>query len=227
MIHPNTEIRFISQEKGYGVVATKFIPKGTITWVLDKFDSIFTLEEIESLPSAYQDVLSKYAYRNRRGDFVLCWDSSKFVNHSYNSNCLTTAYEFELAVRDIHPGDELTDDYGYLNISEPFYGIPEQGSKRKVVYPDDILNFHKTWDRKLHSAFKNLNKVEQPLSAFMENKLYQKALRISLGEEQMDSILNCYYNENGSSTSTIPTLDLEIKPIRCSLSSPKRSYDSN
>lgn len=29
MIHPDTEVRFISNEIGYGVVATKFIPKGT------------------------------------------------------------------------------------------------------------------------------------------------------------------------------------------------------
>lgn len=35
MIHPDTEVRFINPEKGYGLVATKFIPKGTITWVQD------------------------------------------------------------------------------------------------------------------------------------------------------------------------------------------------
>lgn len=38
MIHPNTELKFISNQVGYGVVATSFIPAGTITWVLDKLD---------------------------------------------------------------------------------------------------------------------------------------------------------------------------------------------
>lgn len=33
MIHPDTELRFINPEIGYGVFATQFIPRGTITWV--------------------------------------------------------------------------------------------------------------------------------------------------------------------------------------------------
>ncbi len=45
MIHPHTEIKFINKEVGYGVVATDFIPKGTITWVLDKLDREFTQNE--------------------------------------------------------------------------------------------------------------------------------------------------------------------------------------
>ena len=32
MIHPDTELRFISPEIGFGVFATKLIPQGTITW---------------------------------------------------------------------------------------------------------------------------------------------------------------------------------------------------
>ena len=42
MIHPKTELQFINKEIGYGVVATEFIPAGTITWVLDKLDREFT-----------------------------------------------------------------------------------------------------------------------------------------------------------------------------------------
>ena len=33
MIHPDTELRFISDEVGYGVFATALIGRGTITWV--------------------------------------------------------------------------------------------------------------------------------------------------------------------------------------------------
>lgn len=32
MIHPAMELKHISEEIGYGVVATAFIPAGTITW---------------------------------------------------------------------------------------------------------------------------------------------------------------------------------------------------
>jgi len=48
MMHPDTEIRFISKEIGYGVVAKKIIPKGTITWVQDELDQIYTPKQIIS-----------------------------------------------------------------------------------------------------------------------------------------------------------------------------------
>jgi hypothetical protein len=192
MIIPWTEIRFINEEIGYGVVATRFIPKGTITWVLDKFDREFTPEQVEAMADAYQEIVSKYCFRNSKGNHVLCWDSGRFVNHSFNSNCLTTPYDFEIAIRDIQPGEELTDDYGYLNISEPFRGIDEK-TRRKIVYPDDLLRYHKTWDNKLSKAIRNLNKVEQPLRDLLPAETWQKSVAIAEGKEKMDSILNCYF----------------------------------
>lgn len=195
MIHPNTELRFINEAIGYGVVATKFIPKGTITWALDKLDRIFTPEEILSMDKVYQEILDKYCYRDKKGDFVFCWDISRYVNHSFNSNCISTAYEFEIAVRDIHPGEELTDDYGYLNVTEPFECIPESGSARRKVMPDDLLHFHVFWDAKLSDAFKAFEKVEQPLKSLLDKGTQLKTEAIARGEQKMDSILNCYFRE--------------------------------
>jgi len=60
----------------------------------------------------YKEILLKYCYRNNKGHFVLCWDISRYVNHSFKSSCVSTAYDFEIAVRDIYPGEELKDDYG-------------------------------------------------------------------------------------------------------------------
>ena len=57
MIHPHTELQFISEKIGYGVIATKFIPKGTITWVLDKLDRIFTPEEVRAMDPLLLQVL--------------------------------------------------------------------------------------------------------------------------------------------------------------------------
>lgn len=34
------------------------------------------------------------------------------VNHSCEAPCLGSGYEFEIAVRALLPGEELTDDYG-------------------------------------------------------------------------------------------------------------------
>jgi hypothetical protein len=193
MIHPDTELRFINEKIGYGVVALKLIPKGTITWVLDKLDRIFSPGQISLMDELYQQVLEKYTYRNAEGNHILCWDNARFVNHSSHANCITTAYEFEIAVRDIHPGEELTDDYGYLNLDEPFEVVPEAGSNRNVVYPDDLLRYYPEWDEKLLKAFPELLKVDQPLFNLLENKVQEKVKKIAKGETKMDSILNCYY----------------------------------
>ncbi|WP_378178587.1 SET domain-containing protein [Aquimarina sp. SS2-1] len=195
MIHPKTEIQFINNDIGYGVIAKEFIPKGTITWVLDKLDREFTPNELENMEPVYKDIFETYAYKNNRGNLVLCWDNGRFVNHSFNSNCLTTAYNFELAIRDIYPGEQLTDDYGYLNIDRPFRGI-EEGTKRKIVYPDDLLKYHKLWDKKLLSAFRYVSKVEQPLQVLIDQDLWSLIVRIEKGEAKMESIRSNYYERN-------------------------------
>lgn len=196
MIHPDTESRFISPEIGYGVVAKKFIPKGTITWVLDKFDREFTPQQLQDMDDFYKNIIDIYAYRNNKGNFVLCWDNARFVNHSFNANCLTTAYDFEIAIRDIHPGEQLTDDYGYLNVTEPFRGIPE-GTRRKVVYPDDTVRYFKVWDKKLKTHFTRIPNLEQPLKHLINDKTWSTINAVCRGEKEMESILTTYYNGNG------------------------------
>jgi hypothetical protein len=193
MIHPKTELKFINEVVGYGVVATSFIPAGTITWVLDKFDREFSPKEVEKLEPIYQNILETYTYRNNKGNYVLCWDLGRFVNHSFNSNCLTTAYDFEIAIRDIHPGEQLTDDYGYLNISEPFKGIDE-GTKRKTVYPDDLVKYYKVWDKKIEKVFGKITEHDQPLKALINDSLWLKIEDVIKGKKPLDSILKNYYS---------------------------------
>lgn len=192
MIHPHTELSFISSEVGYGVIATQRIPAGTITWVLDKLDREFNPLEVQDLEPLYQNILDTYTFRNNKGNFILCWDNGRYVNHSFNANCLTTAYDFEIAIRDILPGEQLTDDYGYLNISSPFRGIDE-GTKRKVVYPDDLLKYYKIWDKKIERVFGKITELEQPLKEILPADIWNKVKRINLGREELDSILANYY----------------------------------
>lgn len=193
MIHPHTELRFISERIGYGVVATQFIPKGTITWTLDKLDRTFTPPQVKAMDPLYQQVLDTYTYRNAEGNYILCWDNARFINHSSKSNCITTAYEFEIAIRDILPGDQLTDDYGYLNLDEPFEAEPEAGTHRTTIFPDDLIRYYHEWDDLLLSAFPYLSQVSQPLMNILEPALREKALQIAAGKENMSSILTCYY----------------------------------
>lgn len=194
MMHPDTEIRFISEDIGYGVVAKRMIPKGTITWVQDELDQIYTPKQVGEMGKLSQQMIDKYTFRNNRGNFVLCWDLAKYVNHSFKSNCISSAYDFEMAVRDILPGEELTDDYGYLNISEAFEA-KDEGAVRTTVYPDDLLNFHKEWDADLEDAFAHFDKVEQPLKDLISAEIQNKIKLILEGQEKMDSILNLYFYE--------------------------------
>lgn len=197
MIHPDTELKFISNEIGYGVVATKLIPAGTITWVLDKLDREFSPLEFQQMEPIYQNILDFYTFRNNKGHFVLCWDNGRYVNHSFNSNCLTTAYDFEIAIRDIQPGEQLTDDYGYLNIPYPFRGIDE-GTKRKVVYPDDLLKYYKVWDTKIAKVFNRIVKQPQPLKELLTADTWHKIENITKGKEQLESILLNYFQQVNS-----------------------------
>lgn len=193
MLHPDTELRFINDIIGYGVVAKKFIPKGTITWVQDELDQIFTPQRAQMLSPVMQTYLDTYCFTNGEGNHVLCWDNAKFINHSFNSSCMSTAYDFEIAVRDIHPGEQLTDDYGYLNLAEPFE-VVDEGTERKVVYPDDLLRYYPQWDQLVKDNFGNIATVDQPLLKFVAKKQWTDFSAAMKGETELKSLLTCYYD---------------------------------
>ncbi|NDP27404.1 MAG: SET domain-containing protein [Flavobacterium sp.] len=192
MIHPNTEVRFISKEKGYGVVATRLIPRGTITWVQDDLDQIFTREKIENLNPHIKKYLDTYSFTNKNGEMVLCWDNGKFVNHSFNPSCFSIPYDFEIAIRDIYPHEELTDDYGYLNVEQPFHAVDEN-TFRKSVYPDDILNFYKEWDVVIKENAPKVLELEQSLITLIPANTWKEFVNAVHNPNSMRSILECHY----------------------------------
>ena len=163
MVHPNTELRHVNDVIGHGVFATKPIPKGTITWIRDDFDQTFTWEQVQRMEPAYQQILEKYSFVDGKGRIVLCWDHSRFFNHSCEANCLSAGYDFELAVRDIQPGEELTDDYGTLNLRESFACACPAAGCRKTILPDDMERLEQAWDAVFRAAFPLIPAVAQPL----------------------------------------------------------------
>ncbi|OOV17753.1 SET domain-containing protein [Flavobacterium sp. LM4] len=192
MIHTDTEIRFISKEKGYGVVATKLIPKGTITWVQDDLDQIFSRDEAANLNAFIKKHLDTYSFINKYGEMVLCWDNGKFVNHSFKPSCFSTAYDFEIAIRNIFPGDELTDDYGYLNVEKPF-DVIDEGTDRKKVFPNDIVTFHKEWDDLIKENAPKVLEVEQLLLDLIPKETWNEFANAVHSPHKMKSILECHY----------------------------------
>ncbi|WP_339197402.1 SET domain-containing protein [Solibacillus sp. FSL R5-0449] len=195
MMHPDTEIQFVSEQVGVGVFATKLIPKGSIVWIKDDLDLMLTEEFIESLGNLQKADIYKYAYVESDGIYVLHWDHAKYMNHSFNPNCVDTAYNFQLAAKDILPGEQLTCDYGALGLIEEFECIPEEGTTRTKVTANDYLIYYKDWDEIARETFKYFHAVEQPLKYLVANEYVDKVNAVANGEAPMDSILTLFIDK--------------------------------
>ncbi len=195
MIHPDTEVRYISAEKGNGLFATSFIPRGTVTWVLDVLDREIPPADMAAYDQQIREVLLTYSFRNSKGNYIFCWDNGRYINHSFHANCCLTPYNFEIAIMDINAGEELTDDYGTLNIIEPFT-VDSEGSNRNTVYPDDLLRYSEIWDEKIAAAFPELSVVKQPLWKFLSPKTQKAIQQVLEGTSPLPSIKSCYYDES-------------------------------
>ena len=171
MLHPHTELQFINEQIGYGVVATHFIPRGTVTWMRDDFDQAFSAAQVERLAPVYRDIVEKYCFVDGQGDFILCWDLARYINHSCDPSCRSAGYDFELAVRDIHPGEELTDDYGSLNLEYDFRCACTSTICRETIHPDDLLNYAMQWDQIVAEPFQLMPTVAQPLWPLVKDKV--------------------------------------------------------
>lgn len=194
MIHPDTELKFVNEQIGLGVFATKLISKGTITWALDDLDQTLDLTYVQSLDPERQKLVRKYTYRDSEGKYILSWDLGRYINHSFHANCISTPYDFEIAVRDIQPGEQLTNDYGFLNLDEPFYCLPEQGTERTLVMKDDILHYYKEWDKLLLAAYKVFDHIEQPLAHLIPQRYKEKVKIAAEKGVVIDSIKTLYFN---------------------------------
>lgn len=191
-MHPDTEIQFVSEQVGVGVFATKLIPKGTIVWIKDELDLMLTEEFVESLGDLQKADVYKYAYLDTDSLYVLHWDHAKYMNHSFNPNCVDTAYNFQMAARDILPGEQVTCDYGILGNDEDFECIPEEGTSRTKVTANDYLTYYEEWDKRARETFKFFNAVEQPLKYLIEKQYVDKVNAVANGDEPMDSILTLF-----------------------------------
>lgn len=202
MIHPNTELRFINEEIGFGVFATEFIPKGTITWALDQLDQIIKPLEASALSPLYKINLEKYAYIDPEGNYVLCWDLGRYMNHSCNSSTRGIGYSFDLAVRDIQKGEELTYEYAHLNLDYSFKCGCQSYNCRGTISPDDIFRYSQEWDAQYAEAFALIKKVPQPLwkIAIEENK-FDKVLLDALHSSRVTLPSSLDFVHNAKSVS--------------------------
>lgn len=169
MIHPHTCLRYISDDMGCGLFATAFIPKGTIVYVKDAL-------EIELSPAAYlshsaamREVIEKYSYIDERGYRILSWDTAKYVNHCCQCNTMSTGYGFEIAIRDIQSGEEITDEYGLFNLE---YEMPLACAKpgcRGMIRVEDPELLADQWDKQVRDALEVLFDHHQPMLDLLDD----------------------------------------------------------
>ena len=170
MIHPATELRYISPSIGFGVFATKFIPQGTIVYVQDALEIVLPANHPLLTADIYQPILDKYSTVEKDGSRLLSWDIARYVNHSCQSNALSTSYGFEVATRDIEPGEEITDDYGQFNLP---YDMPcscGHPNCRGSVRPSAFNTLVQQWDTQLNAALARLNNEDQPLWRYLDQE---------------------------------------------------------
>jgi hypothetical protein len=168
MIHPNTELKFISEAIGYGVFATTFLPKGSIVYVKDSLELCISPTDYLMHPSEMQLMIDKYSYKDENGNRIVSWDFAKYVNHCCNFNTISTGYGFEIAIRNIQAGEQITDEYSIFNLDHPIEvncGLP---NCRKIVCPEDFDQQYEKWDKLIKATLKNLFQVEQPLISLLD-----------------------------------------------------------
>jgi uncharacterized protein len=170
MIHPNTELRHVNDAIGVGVFATRDIARGTILWVLDELDQKLSVERVRELGPRYEALLDRYAYQGPDGERILCWDLARFVNHSCEANAVSTGWDFDIAIRNVSAGEEITNDYGALNLERSFVCHCTAQSCRRVVRPDDFERLADFWDGRVAAAYPDLLSVVQPLWKWVPGK---------------------------------------------------------
>ena len=177
MMHPDCRLVFINEDIGHGVFATAFIPAGTITYVRDKLDIVIQPDDPRLSQEDYYRIIDTWGFREPNGEYVLGWDISRYVNHSCDANTLSTGYGFEIAVRDILPGEQVTDDYGLLNIETDMSCGCRTDNCRWSIQSDDIAYLSDRWDEQLRPAITRITSVDQPLLRYIDDAMWTEVLR--------------------------------------------------
>ncbi len=191
MIIPWVRIQWISDEKGYGLFAIQDIPKGTLTFVQDGLDIVIPEEDLNSINPSLKEYVEKYSYEDFLGNRIVSWDLGKYMNHDDEANTLSTGYGFELAVRDIKKGEEVTDDYRIFSTHHDTENWHVQTSQKELI-PEFPADLEEMWDQKVQNAISSIFKVEQPLKDFVDSDVWKRVKRVSENQEEYLPVRNAF-----------------------------------
>lgn len=203
MIHPHTCLQHVDDVKGYGVFATRFIPKGTIVYVIDELEIKVPPDQFRHFPQVFQQAVEKFSFIDQDGVRIVSWDFAKYVNHCCNCNTMSTGYGFEIAIRDIYPGEEITDEYAIFNLEQDMHVTCSQADCRGCIRASDFDRLYPVWDETLKTVLALLPTVQQPLydlldpetraevEAFLKDpSLYKSVYTLKQGQSGLPSAAN-------------------------------------
>jgi hypothetical protein len=199
-MHPDTEIKYIDDTVGYGVFAKKMIPAGSITYVKDSLEIEISPTDFAKHSQVMQDTIEKYSYIDQNGYRIISWDFAKYVNHCCNCNSMSTGYGFEIALRDIYPGEQITDEYGLFNVKQDIKLICDQPHCRKNLREDDLDTYYQDWDGKIKKALGKFNEVNQPLKPFIDPNTAEELATYFNSPDQYKSVYTLKYIETNHVT---------------------------
>ena len=112
-------------------------------------------------------VFDRYAWREQ-DDWILCWDHARYVNHSCDANCLGLGVDYEIALRDIEAGEQLTDDYRSLGeFEDPFECLCGSVQCTGWVTPGPDTDLRRRWRDHIEGAWRLVGAVPQPLQLYL------------------------------------------------------------
>lgn len=199
MIHPDTELKKADANKGRGIFATKKIPKGTITYVKDPLEIEIQADDPRLSNPHLKEKIETYTYIDENGTRILSWDHAKYVNHCCRCNTMSTGYGFEIAIRDIDAGEEITDEYGMFNFDYSLELSCEKDGCRMSVSGGDLDAYYREWDTKVRSALKYFTAAEQPLLSLLDKQTCEDLYKYLDTGKEYRSVLNLRYKQGNDS----------------------------
>ncbi len=111
------------------------------------------------------------------------------MNHCCFANTLTTNWGFEIAVRDIQPNEEITDDYGLFTIRHEMKISCEKENCRGRVSIDDFTKNAPHWNQQIGQALVDFVSVDQPLANLLTPEVLE-SVRIFVEQKESYACVN-------------------------------------
>lgn len=119
---------------GVGLFAATDLPANAVIWEFQEgIDWRITPAELELFPEPFQSRFRHYLYLDESGDYVLCGDNAKYMNHSDDPNCDDTGGEYTVTTRTVRSGEELTCDYRLFDLESRNFGLAFGGAAPQPV----------------------------------------------------------------------------------------------